>query len=83
MAHTHAEGQADDHATGIALPVRREQAGERGHKVDAAVVIDRLGQRRRPHIVTLTAKWTFEEGLLALFVSLRAAGQAAVPFDAE
>ena len=38
-------GQADDDAAGVALPVRGEEAGEGRHEVDAAVVLDRVGQR--------------------------------------
>ena len=33
-------GQADDRTTRVGTPVRREQTGERGHEVDAAVVLD-------------------------------------------
>ena len=38
-------GEAGDHAARVAAPVRREQAGERGHEVAAAVVLDRARQR--------------------------------------
>ena len=38
-------GQPDDRAAGVGAPVRREQAGERGHEVDAAVVLDLPGER--------------------------------------
>src|ERR1700733_13879480 len=37
--------QPDDRPPGVAAPVRREQAGERGHEVHAAVVADLAGQR--------------------------------------
>ena len=35
----------DDRAAGVGPPVRREQAGERGHEVHAAVVLDLTGER--------------------------------------
>jgi hypothetical protein len=37
-------GQADDRAASVAAPVRREQPGESRDEVDAAVVVDLLGQ---------------------------------------
>ena len=38
-------GHADERATGVAAPVGRKEAGERGHEVDAAVVLNGRGQR--------------------------------------
>src|SRR5581483_2310672 len=38
-------GQADDHAAGVASPVRREQPGERRNEIDPAVVGHLAGQR--------------------------------------
>src|SRR5690606_15593679 len=37
--------QADEHAARVALPVRREQAGEGGHDVHATGIIDGAGER--------------------------------------
>ena len=39
----HVPGEADDGAARVRTPVRREQAGERGHEVGAAVVLHRAG----------------------------------------
>ena len=44
VARVDVAGQAGEHAAGVGLPVRREQARERRHDVQAAVVVDRLGQ---------------------------------------
>ncbi|MCY1225290.1 hypothetical protein D9M72_374800 [compost metagenome] len=45
MVLVHEAGQANDRAAGIGPPVRREEAGERRHDVDAAVVLDRGRER--------------------------------------
>ena len=44
MAGVDVPGQAGEHAPGVGLPVRREQAAERRHDVQPAVVLDRLRQ---------------------------------------
>ena len=45
MAAVDKAGQADHHPAGIAAPVGRKQAGERGYKIDTAVVLHGAGQR--------------------------------------
>ena len=45
VALVHVAGEADDRAAGVAAPVRREQARERRHEVDASVVVDLPGER--------------------------------------
>jgi superfamily II DNA or RNA helicase len=43
--------------------------------------IDRLGQKGRPHIVTLASKGTFEDRVIARLVRRQASVEAAAPFD--
>ena len=45
MALVHESGQADEGTTGVRAPVWREESGEGGHEVGAAIVIDRFGTR--------------------------------------
>lgn len=43
--------------------------------------VDRLGQTRHPHILTLSAKRTFEDGVIVRLARRRASVQEAVPFE--
>jgi hypothetical protein len=45
--------------------------------------VDRLGQARPPHVVTIAARGTFEDGVIARFLRRQASVQAAAPFDAD
>lgn len=45
--------------------------------------VDRLGQSRRPHILTLAARDTFEDGVIARFVRRQSRMHAGAPFAAE